>query len=350
MTTIQLTESAFLINQVPFNFPLDIKNLINVIGECRHTKKKHNHIYTWDQAGLLAYSSNGTIVEGLLLVWDYGNYDFTPAQSFNGAFTLNGEDAIAYYKANKSKRVKLFKGDDGGAFIMDGVSAWFDVDDDNINAIEIKAYEAPAKVEVVTLPIPDAFQYWIPLWQEWIDAVHTIVPSNNKYYNLTHGITANDLQAAKQIKEFTIPDALIYFYAARNVEWDPVTAPFCFSVNGWKYDLLPFDRIHAGWGDVDDLMMEEDCEPDNVQDFSDKVKANDYANPKWIPFAEGRNGDWLLFDADPSDKGTYGQIIELQNESWARQIVANSLQELVRNEISLIKNGNTVQYDFIASK
>jgi cell wall assembly regulator SMI1 len=58
-----------------------------------------------------------------------------------------------------------------------------------------------------------------------------------------------------------------------------------------------------------------------------------------VPFAEGRNGDYLLYDTDPSEQGDFGQIIELQNESWQRNVVAESLEALLKNEIALIKAG-----------
>lgn len=81
--------------------------------------------------------------------------------------------------------------------------------------------------------------------------------------------------------------------------------------------------------------------------YSDKVKAVNYANPKWIPFAEGRNGDYLLIDTDPSEKGSFGQIIELQNEGWTRSVVASSLEEVIRQEIEIIKSEGNNRFGFI---
>ena len=350
MVTINLTKNSFQINQVDLVFPPTIQQLKAILGDCRHTKKPKNTIFTWDQLGLMAYSNHGETIEGLLLVWDDGNFDFSPTKPFSGIFTINAEEATSYYKSNRSKRVKLFKTDEGGAFIMNNICAWFDVEEYKINAIEIKAHLAPPQVTITPLAVPDAFKHLVPLWLQWVEEITKLVPTDNRYYNLTHGITEKELQAAKQFKEFTMPDTLIYFYAIHNVAWDAVTAAFSFAVNGWSYDLLPFERIYKGWSDIDDLQLGEDCEPADLKGYSEKVKANDYANPNWIPIAEGRNGDWLLFDTDPSGKGTYGQIIELQNESWTREVVANSLEDLLQKAITALQSGQAKQLDFILGK
>jgi cell wall assembly regulator SMI1 len=58
----------------------------------------------------------------------------------------------------------------------------------------------------------------------------------------------------------------------------------------------------------------------------------------------------LLYDTDPASKGKFGQIIELQNESWDRNIVADSLEELIQNEIHNLKSGKIEHFDFIVGK
>lgn len=64
-------------------------------------------------------------------------------------------------------------------------------------------------------------------------------------------------------------------------------------------------------------------------------------------FCGGRNGDYLLIDTDPSEKGTFGQIIELQNEGWTRSVVASSLEELITQEIEIIKSEGNNRFGFI---
>jgi cell wall assembly regulator SMI1 len=338
--TIQLTDHFFQINNVEFSFPIEIERLKNILGDCRHNELKYNTIYTWDELGLIAGSKNGKLAETLYLTFTFAaeNYVFSPKQIFGGALLINEEDALTYYAANKNKRIKLFKEDRGGAIALNGMCYWFNVDKNQIQGVEISEYAAPEQTVLpARLEVDQAFKPFKSIWQEWNTAVVKAVGEDNAYYNLTHGITEQDLQPCKNDSDFKMPVALLNFYKIHNVDYNSVTSAFSFSINGWQYDLIPFAKIKTDWEGIQDL---NDGGSDiDFSTFSDKVKATDYANPAWVPFAEGRNGDYLLYDTDPSGKGIFGQIIELQNESWVRNIVAASLEVLLINEIELIKTG-----------
>ncbi|MGB4812564.1 MAG: SMI1/KNR4 family protein [Methylophilaceae bacterium] len=343
MTTINLTEHYFQINGVSFTFPIEINTLKNVLGNCRHVKLQHNNIYTWDDLGISAYSKNGLLVENISIDIQSGNYQFSPKNLFTGSLLFNGVDAIGYYKTNKNKRVKLFKGDASGAIVLNGISFWFNMDKSHIQAIEIGAYLAPAQLPK-PLAVDAPFRHYFALWQTWIAETCNIVSGENRYYNLTHGITEQDIANHNNAGFFEMPSELLNFYKIHNVDYDGVTSVYSFMVNGWQYDLIPFEKIRDDWASIQTLNGGFDTL--DFTGFSDKVKSTDYANSHWIPFAEGRNGDYLLFDADPSQSGVFGQIIELQNESWLRSVVAESLAQLLQNEINLIKSGNK-DFEFI---
>lgn len=121
--------------------------------------------------------------------------------------------------------------------------------------------------------------------------------------------------------------------------WDyPDTGIYICDCPSAGHDMIMLDYTNGG----------KNGEPEVVD--SSAIKTCLYANPKWIPFATGRNGDYLLYDMDPGEKGTYGQIIELQNESWKRKVIAKSFTTLIENEIELIKKGHLKKYDFILGK
>lgn len=101
-------------------------------------------------------------------------------------------------------------------------------------------------------------------------------------------------------------------------------------MNGYFYDLIAFSEIARHWDEIHGLEGEDEVSSGEV---SKEVKVANYANEKWIPFAESRDGDYLLFDADPSPSGKFGQILELQNDAWTRIVVSPSLSELVQREI-----------------
>ncbi|UPZ15299.1 SMI1/KNR4 family protein [Flavobacterium humidisoli] len=348
MTKLELSKTGFQINNINIEFPIDITVLKQALGDFRYTKKQYNHIYTWDDQGIMAFSKEGDKVESLAVEFEVREYDYCAKSIFTGEFIFDGQELFQYYDDNKNQLVKLFKGDRSGAFILNGISVWFDKEDGKITSLSISASEE--KEKKITAPIDPEFKLFEPLWQEWISEINKIVSTNNDYYNLTEGISEEDIQEHIELEdEITIPPALINFYKVKNVNYDPVTAVFQFGVNNWSYDLIPFEDIAEEWNSIQDLQFDEEDLPEQEIDF-EKINTNNYANPKWIPFATGRNGDYLLYDTDPASKGKFGQIIELQNESWDRNIVADSLEELIQNEIRNLKSGKIEHFDFIVGK
>jgi cell wall assembly regulator SMI1 len=342
MINIELTEHLFKINNTNFGFPIDVQSLKNCLGNCRSVKTQYNTIYIWEDFGFLAYSKNGLEIESLMLNMQARDYKFSPKRLFSGKIWFDEQDAIAYYTANKPKRIKLFQTSSARALVLNHVALWFDINEGIIEAIEIQAYSPPAKHEAEA--IDPEFTHLQTLWADWIAQTNKLISSDNQYYNLTHGVNAQDIVHFTQLAEFEMPKALLNFYKIHNVEYHGVTSAFSFSINNWEYDLIPFSKIISDWNSIQNL-AEEEVESE-FRNYSDKINANTYANSAWIPIAEGRNGDYLLYDTDPSDKGNFGQIIELQNDTWTRSVVANSLEQLISNQIDLMKNGNR-DFEFI---
>jgi len=350
MIEINATDDVFQINHVDFNFPIDIQSLNKLLGEGRYTETKQNHMYTWDELGIFASSKNGELVEDLSICMVVRPYAYMPTQIFPGRITFNSEDMIQYYFQNKNKRVPLFKGDKSGAIVTKRISFWFETKEGVISSITIKPYQ-PQQPHI-PLPINKKYKHLQSLWENWIEEINKIVPDDNEYYNLDHGITEVAIREYAQLnEEVRIPEELIDFYKIKNVIYDPVTSAFSFSPQGTvQYDLIPFEDIRREWDFIQSFQQGDYIDEESLRNFSELVRADDYANPKWIPFATDRNGNFLLYDTDPSTKGVYGQIIELQNESWERSVVADSLQMLMQNEIDSLKAGEISKYDFILGK
>jgi cell wall assembly regulator SMI1 len=348
LAKFSLSKTDFRINDTIVQLPAAIDILKKALGDCRYIKKQYNHIYTWDDLGIMAFSKEGKQAESLAIEFEVKKYDYCAKSIFTGEFIFDGQELFQYYENNKNQLVKLFKGDKSGAFILNGISIWFDKEDGKITSLSISPYEE--KEKKISAPLDPEFKAFKPLWQEWILEINKIISSSNAYYNLTEGISTEDIQEHIELEdEIKIPPALINFYKVQNVDYDPVTAAFQFGVNNWSYDLIPFQDIAEEWNSIQDLQFDEDDLPEQELDF-EKINTNNYANPKWIPFATGRNGDYLLYDTDPASKGKFGQIIELQNESWSRIIVADSLEELIQNEINNLKAGKNEHFDFIIGK
>lgn len=48
-----------------------------------------------------------------------------------------------------------------------------------------------------------------------------------------------------------------------------------------------------------------------------------------------------------SEQKKYGQIIELQNESWERNVIASSLEDFIQINIDQLKKSDDIRYAFI---
>nr|WP_294932534.1 SMI1/KNR4 family protein [uncultured Flavobacterium sp.] len=348
MTKLSLSKTDFTINNVVIHFPVDVDNLKKALGECRYTKKKYNHIYTWDDLGIIAFSKEGIQAENIMIELKCSHYDYCSKNPFTGEFLFDGQELFKFHESNKKQLVKLFKGDKTGALILNGISIWFDKEDGKITALDISAYEK--KEKKVKTAVDSEFKHFELLWQEWIAEINKIVATDNDYYNLTDGISLEDSKEHATLEDdVKMPPALLNFYKVQNVEYDAVTSAFQFLIGDWTYDLIPFEDIKEEWNSIQDLQFDEDDLPELEIDF-EKIKTDNYANPKWIPFATGRNGDYLVYDTDPAENGKFGQIIELQNESWERNIVTESLEELLINEIKNLKTGKIQHFDFITGK
>ncbi|PUZ22504.1 SMI1 / KNR4 family (SUKH-1) [Chitinophaga costaii] len=231
---------------------------------------------------------------------------------------------------SKDERYEIFNGD-----TMDTVTT---------KITDPKTFD-PGAVDILT--INEQYIQLKSLWENWIYTTEQIVPKKNKYFNLMSGILNDDIQCCSLEDDIKIPQELICFYSIHNVKYDPVTSVFSFTVNDCIYYLLSFHEIPNEWNEVMDLQEIDERENDIPVKIDDKLNLSNYTNPHWIPFASSRDGDYLLYDTDPSDKGKYGQIVELQNESWERNVVADSLEDLIQHEIDMIKSGHVQKFEFI---
>lgn len=142
MIQIHFTENSFEINDVPVTLPMSIDALQSIIGVAdENFKGRDNTLYVWSDSGIRAYSKDTKEVYGLELNYRIKNYKHFPKQAFSGKILLNGVDIKEYYEHNKSKLVKLFKGDDDGAFIFHNHSIWLNIFYDEWDCIMIEAWK-----------------------------------------------------------------------------------------------------------------------------------------------------------------------------------------------------------------
>ena len=76
MTKLELSKTGFQINNLNIEFPIDISVLKQALGDYRYLKKQYNHIYTWDELGIMAFSKEGNKVESLAIEFEVREYDY----------------------------------------------------------------------------------------------------------------------------------------------------------------------------------------------------------------------------------------------------------------------------------
>lgn len=349
MIQFDFTSKGFEINGKQYSFPIAKDDLYAVFGEAEVFVGEYNDVYIWHTVGLRAFSKDRISIDTIEVNYKVEDYPTAVKSAFIGQLSFDGEaDAMLYYNNHKSDRFKLWDTDDTGAFVFNDVSVWYNIREGKLNSLSLQAYEVVEAETVALLPVDENFEYLEAVWYEWKKVIENRVGADNKYYNPTHGITQELLDTVvAQLDGVELPAILVNFYKIANVKWNAVTSALSLQVNGWDYDLLPFEKIADEWEGINELFDEEKVEEEILKDYDTRLKCTSYTNPKWIPFAEGKNGDYLLIDTDPSETGLYGQIIELQNESWQRTVIAFCLEELIYREIESLEGEMTEHQQFI---
>lgn len=189
------------------------------------------------------------------------------------------------------------------------------------------------------------------LWEGWKQAILAVVPESSEYYNLTDGVTEEQIQDLENQLGFALPPVLVDFYKTHNVKYNSVTSTFSLTgVDKMEYYLLPFEQIFDIYTEILECNGEYNYNQVPRDDYDEKIRCEIYANPKWIPFAQNLQGDYFMIDLDPSEKGNMYQIIDLQNDSWERIVIADSLETLIRDNIRKINNKEDERFKFILSK
>lgn len=160
---------------------------------------------------------------------------------------------------------------------------------------------------------------------------------------IKEGINDHEIKKLENKLGIKLPEEFITFYTLQDYQDNAITTIFELSGdNNYPYSVLSFKKIIREISDLDDLNDDDANEnPYGALEISKAINThNKYYNSKWIPFAHNSQGDYLLIDLDPSASGQYGQIIELQNESWERNLLANSLTKLLEDNLKKLHDSS----------
>ena len=325
MITISITTAGLTVNGRPLQLPASPDTLRKLFGDYRHGALKYAHVFTWDAHGIIGRSKKGRMIDNLQVSFLPGKFAFSPKRGFRGTITYAGTPIREVFATHLGGVRPRYVGPSAFDLCLGGTGLYFEHDKGVLEAVSVSVASEEEGEQVVPAPVDAEFTYLVSAWETWRTAAASVVPPTNKYYNLTSGVSREVIARHDELAPgITLPPELSNFYRVQDVKYNGVTAVFGFSVNDWQYDLIPFEDIGEEWRGIQELQFGDDLEPGATDQYSASVRATDYTNPRWIPLATGRNGDYLLYDTDPSSAGTFGQIIELQNEAWTRVVVADS--------------------------
>ena len=169
-----------------------------------------------------------------------------------------------------------------------------------------------------------------------------------------NGATDDDIQSFEEEWGVKLPENFKALYRYRDGGYEGSdTRPFNFLYTSYRtgcvapFCMLSLDRMWEGKVDsyaFDDKMMKDDdfyTEKD-IEKLDKRIKPF-ISNDKWFPFAYS-DSLLLMLDFDPSEEGTYGQIIAYVHDPDFIYYVCKDIKELLQDTINNLKKADFVMW------
>lgn len=106
------------------------------------------------------------------------------------------------------------------------------------------------------------------------------------------------------------------------------------------YQLLSLENIAEEWEVWTNLLKEGDFNDwDELIFNTNKVKTDQWWRTKWVPITANGGGDHHCLDLDPSEHGSFGQVIEMWHDDENRELVGDSFKECFNIIVENLENG-----------
>jgi hypothetical protein len=90
-TKIGFSRGKLTINEVEHRFPLELKDLTEIMGPPDRTTHLENVLSTWDESGIVAYEATaGGPIICLSVSFVHRDYEFAPAKNYFGGLEYEG--------------------------------------------------------------------------------------------------------------------------------------------------------------------------------------------------------------------------------------------------------------------
>lgn len=160
----------------------------------------------------------------------------------------------------------------------------------------------------------------IALWRRIIERGSLNSPDYEEKLSLQPGASEEELEQLAHTLGVKLPQEMADFYSVHNgQDWAVGTKSFVRNLT-----LSPIEQIIEDWE-----FLNEEFDPDEMEpDIEPEMKPLLW-NPRWIPIASNGGGDHLCIDTDPSEKGTFGQMLYFYHDWGRRSVEAVGLYEFL---------------------
>ena len=148
---------------------------------------------------------------------------------------------------------------------------------------------------------------------------------------LQEGISESEINNFESQYNITLPEDFKAFYLLHNGQ---KSGDFGLTDMG---EILNLQGIEREWN-IWKKLREDSIFPDSSAKCDNGIQQTWY-DKLWIPFTADGNGNHYCLDLNPTEEGTFGQVISLWTDYGNRNIIAPSFQAFMEQYLADLKAG-----------
>ncbi|MDH6311231.1 cell wall assembly regulator SMI1 [Dysgonomonas sp. PFB1-18] len=149
--------------------------------------------------------------------------------------------------------------------------------------------------------------------------------------SINRGATSEDMQSIRVTIGAQLPNDFVDFYIIHNGQLSNTKG----IING--KELLCTTRILEEWN-IWKKLIDSDYFID-IASCPDRGIRSDWYNKLWIPITYDGAGNHYCLDLDPTDEGSYGQIIRVWHDNAQRSLAAPSFKKWIEDFVEDLETG-----------
>lgn len=165
----------------------------------------------------------------------------------------------------------------------------------------------------------------VKLWENIIAKGIFILSDFKEKLYLQNGASDIEIENFEKRLNLKVPQEMWDFYRVHNGQnWCVGCQSFIDNLT-----LLSLDEIIETWEFLNDEADWDGYTPDNSQEIKPMLWSS-----KWIPVAKNGGGDYVCIDTDPTEHGTFGQVLYYYHDWENRSVDAIGLFRFIENRLT----------------